>query len=92
MVLVHGNKEKVYYGIDKLYYTALEENAEIIFFGHTHAPYYEIYENIHFCNPGSISKPRSTVNPTYGLLTINNNCIDNNLENKIYFETFEIEI
>lgn len=55
--MTHGDKYNVKSNMNSLIYRAVENNAEIVLFGHTHIPYHEIIDNIHFINPGSISKP-----------------------------------
>lgn len=34
--ITHGHKYNVYYGIDSLYFKALEVNANLVLYGHTH--------------------------------------------------------
>lgn len=51
--ITHGDLENVKFGFNKLLYRALEFEADIVFFGHTHNPTYFMEENILFLNPGS---------------------------------------
>lgn len=55
--LTHGHKYDVKNSINRLIYTAMENKVDIVLFGHTHIPYYNMIDNIHFLNPGSLSKP-----------------------------------
>lgn len=58
--LTHGHKYSVHYGIDKLYYKGLEEEASIVLFGHTHRQYLAREGNMLILNPGSTSLPRDS--------------------------------
>ncbi|MDE6241584.1 MAG: metallophosphoesterase [Anaeroplasmataceae bacterium] len=51
--VTHGNQENVKYGLDRLIYRALEKEADVILFGHTHQQMCFIEEGILFLNPGS---------------------------------------
>lgn len=51
--ITHGHYENVKYGVERLIYRALEQEAEICFFGHTHQQTLFFEENILFLNPGS---------------------------------------
>ena len=46
-------------------YRALEMNADILLFGHTHVPLVDAASRPMMMNPGSIGDPRR---PTYGVL------------------------
>lgn len=71
IVFTHGHRYNVRYSLDALYYLAKERKADIMLFGHTHTRYHQIYDNIHFVNPGSAAIPRDSDPPSYALLTIN---------------------
>lgn len=71
--LTHGHKYDVYYTIDKLYYKALENNAKIVLFGHTHCKFIKKINDILILNPGSISKPRDSNVPSFALIEIQKN-------------------
>jgi uncharacterized protein len=58
--LTHGHKHNVYYGIDRLYFNALEESADIVLYGHTHKQHIERSGNILYINPGSTAQPRDS--------------------------------
>lgn len=66
---VHGHEYNVKYGggIQRLCYAAMEADADIVLFGHTHAPYSDRYLGMDILNPGSIG---SNARPTYGVVTI----------------------
>lgn len=52
VLITHGDLENVKYGFNNLFYKALESNANIVFFGHTHNPTYFMEKGILFLNPG----------------------------------------
>lgn len=69
-LLTHGHRQQVHWGYTNIYYWAKEKGADAVFFGHTHMPCNERAEDILLFNPGSISLPRSTDNPTFGIIEI----------------------
>lgn len=56
--MTHGHRYNVYYGIDSLYFKALEENAQLVLYGHTHVQDIKNSFGVVFLNPGSVSRPR----------------------------------
>ena len=58
IVLTHGHKYGVYYGLKELIQLGKEHNADYVFYGHTHRFLLEEKEGMIFCNPGSPSFPR----------------------------------
>ena len=58
VLITHGHRFYVGYGVDKLREYALDNGYDIVMFGHTHRPYLEIGERVTILNPGSISYPR----------------------------------
>lgn len=70
IVLTHGHKQRVSYGLIYLDYFARQEEADAVLFGHTHIPCLEYSGNMPMFNPGSISLPRSTYEPTFGMMTV----------------------
>lgn len=53
MLVTHGHLFGVKYGLQRLYEKAVEENCELVFFGHTHNPTDETIGDIRMINPGS---------------------------------------
>ncbi|MBQ1372455.1 MAG: metallophosphoesterase [Oscillospiraceae bacterium] len=56
--LCHGHRYGVKYGFMQAVYAALEQNADVLLFGHTHEPYYEYMDapgqrTLYILNPGS---------------------------------------
>ena len=70
ILITHGHRHGVNGGLLRLCLWADEKNADIVIFGHTHVPAYEMYNGIIAVNPGSLSLPRSTSFPTFGILNL----------------------
>ncbi len=70
ILTVHGHLETVNSSLIKLKYTAYEEGAGIVVFGHTHIPVSVEQQGILFFNPGSISRPRGDAQPSAGILEL----------------------
>ena len=69
MAMTHGHRQHVNMGIDTLKYWALEKEADIVMYGHTHVPFVEQSSSMTILHPGSISRPRQSGHiPTYGLI------------------------
>lgn len=58
--VTHGHSYGVNWGQDELLDKALEMGADLVFYGHTHCPAYQIYEEegVTIFNPGSVAFPR----------------------------------
>lgn len=54
----HGDYYSVKYDMNELERKAIEVNADIVIFGHTHTPYVKEKQGILYINPGSVSLPR----------------------------------
>jgi hypothetical protein len=71
IAMCHGHRQVIYGGVDILKYWAMEKEADIVLFGHTHVPYVEQTSTLTVINPGSISKPRQEGHrPSYAVLEI----------------------
>lgn len=69
IAMTHGHRNRVNYGIDMLKYWALENQADIVMYGHTHVPFVEQTSTMTVLNPGSISRPRQSGHvPTYAVI------------------------
>jgi putative phosphoesterase len=68
--VTHGHKFRVKDGLNTLYYKGLELGADIVLFGHTHSSQVVMVGDMVILNPGSVSKPRNTQRPTYGIIEI----------------------
>lgn len=53
LLFTHGDKYRVKYDLNNLYYFGLQSKANIVFFGHTHKKYYQKIGPITFVNPGA---------------------------------------
>lgn len=70
-LLTHGHRYKVHYGLESLYYLAQENQANIVFFGHTHVPCIQTDDGVTFINPGSLTYPRQIGREsTYVVMTL----------------------
>ena len=65
----HGHREGVNYGLENLYYSALENGCDIALYGHTHRPFDEWSGDVRIMNPGSISLPRGGSRKSYMVMT-----------------------
>ncbi len=57
-LIVHGHRQQIYYGLENLYFRALQERCDVVLFGHTHTPMVMEEKGIWFINPGSVTYPR----------------------------------
>lgn len=73
ILLTHGHRQNVYWNFETISYFAEEQNAEMALFGHTHVPLNDRGGRVWLFNPGSISMPRSSMIPTFGILEILDN-------------------
>jgi putative phosphoesterase len=71
IVLTHGDLYGAKYGSDGLLRLAEKESADIVLFGHTHAPFEKYFNTSHggvyLFNPGSIGASHT---PSYGVITL----------------------
>lgn len=70
ILITHGHLHEAKKGIDRLLYQAAECQAKAVLFGHTHTPFYGIFDGISVVNPGSLSLPGHQNQGTYAVLTI----------------------
>jgi len=56
--LVHGHRQQVNAGEDRIYQEALSRGADIVMYGHTHRPSVNIRPELSLINPGSLNQPR----------------------------------
>lgn len=71
ILITHGHKYNVKWNYDNIYYAAKQMNVQAVLFGHTHSPIIEYRDSVLLMNPGSISLPRDTAIPSYGIIDIN---------------------
>ncbi len=70
LLITHGHRYDVYYSSRLLYEAAEQQQAEIVFFGHTHIANVQESAAVTLLNPGSCSRPRGGQPHTFALVTI----------------------
>lgn len=60
IAMTHGYNQHVERGVDVLKYWALQNEADVVLYGHTHVPFVEQSSQMTVLNPGSISRPRQS--------------------------------
>jgi len=70
--MTHGHIHGVKTGSVSIKQAALARNTDILLFGHTHIPYYTVFENLTIINPGSIGSGTKS----YAVLEIKNGVIE----------------
>lgn len=60
--ITHGHKYNVKYGLERIFYSAREKQADVLLFGHTHLPYNSYEYGIYALNPGASSKSYGVIN------------------------------
>ncbi len=70
--ITHGHRYNVKWSKKEIKQKGIDDNADVVLFGHTHEPYVKCYKGIWFLNPGSIGRRfiRKT-SGTYGVIDIN---------------------
>lgn len=76
--LTHGHKYGVKENLLKLRYKALEADATIVLYGHTHIGQIDFEEGIWYINPGSVSEPRDGAR-SFAIINIEKESIETNL-------------
>lgn len=69
ILLTHGHKYRVKYGLTNLSYKAQEIEADIVIFGHTHRSLKLEQDSILYLNPGSLVYPRDGF-ASYGIIEV----------------------
>jgi putative phosphoesterase len=77
--LTHGHVYGVKNGLERLLGRGKELGADVVLFGHTHRVHEEYRENILLLNPGSISMPASSQDPSCIIIEINENKINSKI-------------
>ena len=75
ILLCHGDRYGVKYGLDEIEKKAKSVDANIVIFGHTHIPLCIEQDNILYINPGSASLPRQVTYRSFVILDIENDNI-----------------
>ena len=71
ILLTHGHYYNVSLGVERLELEARERNLDIVMYGHTHRPFYEVHNGVIVLNPGSLSYPRQEGRkPSYMIMEV----------------------
>lgn len=71
IMVTHGHRYSVGYGLDMLVSAAKKKGADIVMFGHTHVPLLQKIDGVTLINPGSITIPRQPGRrPSYAFMEI----------------------
>lgn len=57
-LLTHGHHYNVSLGVERLEQEARDRELDIVMYGHTHRPFYQVRNGVIILNPGSLSYPR----------------------------------
>lgn len=68
--MTHGHRYGVYYSREGLWEVAIQKEAKIVLYGHTHVFRDEMIGGIRFINPGSPTLPRGGGLPSYAILDL----------------------
>ena len=79
IIVVHGHMQHVSYSLEYLYDLAIDNNAIMITFGHTHRNIFTNLNGIYIMNPGSLSRPRDGSTGTFGLIEIKNETLSGSI-------------
>ena len=74
ILAVHGHKFNVKTSLLRLGLYALEKEADVALFGHTHDPAEYYFQGVLMYNPGSLGEPRGRA-PSVGIVTIDNGMV-----------------
>lgn len=66
---VHGHRHGVDVGLETLNTAAEVMDADMVFYGHTHRPFWEETEASLFLNPGSCVRPRGGFPPSFAVVS-----------------------
>lgn len=70
ILLTHGHRYSVKWGVDRLHTKANSENIQLLLFGHTHIAQLVHGPGYIILNPGSISDPRGEDDESYAIVVI----------------------
>lgn len=76
LFLTHGHKYGVHKSLKKLLHYGMQNDIDIILYGHTHIARADKVNNLYLFNPGSIKNPRSKIKPSYLILNITDDTIE----------------
>lgn len=70
ILICHGHKYSVKRSLLSLQFSAMEKQADIALFGHTHRVFYDWNNGVRMFNPGSIGSPGYRIPPSYGIMVL----------------------
>lgn len=70
VLVVHGHAYGVYDTRGRLAEAAMDFKCCLALYGHTHVPAREDFPGLVIANPGSLSRPRSIIGPSFALIDI----------------------
>lgn len=70
VMVTHGHAEGAYYGMGRMGQVAMENQADVVLYGHTHFASRKEEELVHYINPGSCSHPRGGQKPCFAIVQI----------------------
>jgi putative phosphoesterase len=73
ILLTHGHHYNVKNSLTRLFYKALEQNIDIVCFGHTHKPVNIKEEGVRLFNPGSPTHPYPYTAASIGIIEFSDN-------------------
>ncbi len=76
LLMVHGNRQGVKGGYDKLVHLAEKLRADLTLFGHTHISADLVRNGRHLLNPGSPSFPKGMGGPSFALVEIGHGLLE----------------
>lgn len=76
VLVTHGHRESVDYGLQSLLYLAQENDCIAACFGHTHVPVFEQEAGVTLINPGSPTFPRDGTMGSCALLNLSDHGVD----------------
>lgn len=78
--ITHGHEYSVKFGLESLIEAANARRADLVLFGHTHAPYNTYMDGLYIVNPGSLCAPQYG-SPTYAVIDVSPSGIMPNIIN-----------
>ncbi len=73
VMATHGHSEGAYYGLGRMNQVALENQADVVFYGHTHVASRQEEDCTFFINPGSCARPRGGQKACFAITQIPGN-------------------
>lgn len=71
----HGDQFQVKYGADRIVHEAIENEANIVLYGHTHERDCRYVNGVYVINPGSVACPRDGQRPSCAVISVTANGI-----------------